>query len=70
MGVVGCSCVENKMAGGGEVTGLSIGRIVYLDIDTTENDDRKSAEKAGRKSSDLRLWKIRYHMECSASMSF
>ena len=51
MGVVGCSCVENKMAGGGEVKGLSIGRIVYLDIDTTENDDRKSAEKAGRKSS-------------------
>lgn len=39
------------MAGGGEVKGLSIGRIVYLNIDITENHDRKRAEKAGRKSS-------------------
>lgn len=50
MGVGGCSCVENKMAGG-EVRGLSSGRIVYLDIDIPKGHTRKSAEKAGTKFS-------------------
>lgn len=50
MGVDNCSCVENKMAGG-EVRGLSIRRIVYLDIDIPKNHNRKTAEKASRNSS-------------------
>lgn len=50
MGVDVCSCVENKIIEG-DVRGLSIVKIIYMDTDITKNHDRKSAEKTGRKSS-------------------
>ena len=53
MGVDGSSCVENKITKG-DVMGLSIGRVVYLDIDigiTIGRVSKRQAESPVLKSS-------------------